>query len=217
MRRAESEAEVLRGFAETRYAAEVVEQGAAGRSPDEASASDADDMLRRGIQIPLRRHPRCRAVMPSIFMKRSTAPVGRPRTSSSTARHNWRLIALMPIAAGRPTATDPAPGAYWLLLDLRARDPELESAAEHRVRYESVSCSWKSPDVSSSEPHSYRARLAMLPGGRDVQSCRAQAATVRTISSRGDDAPPSPDPLTPNASTAFSTQSICRRYARRNG
>jgi hypothetical protein len=36
----------------------------------------------------------------------------------------------------------------------------------------------------------------MLHGGRDVQSCRAQAATVRTISSRGDDAPPSPDPLT---------------------
>ena len=27
-------------------------------------------------------------------MKRSTAPVGRPRTSSSSTRHNWRLIAL---------------------------------------------------------------------------------------------------------------------------
>src|SRR5580704_1346856 len=53
------------------------------------------------------------------------------------------------------------------------------------------------------EPHSYRARL-MLPGGRDVQSCRAQAATVWTISQRGDDAPPSPDPFTPNASTASS-------------
>jgi 2-hydroxychromene-2-carboxylate isomerase len=34
----------------------------------------------------------------------------------------------------------------------------------------------------------------MLPGGRDVQSCRAQAATVWTISQRGDDAPPSPNP-----------------------
>jgi hypothetical protein len=30
----------------------------------------------------------------------------------------------------------------------------------------------------------------MLPGGRDAQSCRAQAATVWTISQRGDDAPP---------------------------
>ena len=42
----------------------------------------------------------------------------------------------------------------------------------------------------------------MLPGGRDVHSCRAQAATVWTISRRGDDAPPSPDPFPPNASTA---------------
>jgi Transposase DDE domain group 1 len=108
-------------------------------------------------------------------------------------------------------------GAYWLLLDLRNCNPELESAAAHRVRHDSsASLEDRQPFHRACEPHSYRARL-MLPGGRDIQSCRAQAATVWTISQRGDDAPPSPDPFTPNASTALSTQPICRAWRAQNG
>jgi hypothetical protein len=91
-------------------------------------------------------------------------------------------------------------------------NPELESAAVHRVRHDSsASLEDRQPYHRAREPHSYRTRL-MLPGGRDVQSCRAQAATIWTISQRGDDAPLSPDPFTPNASTASSTQPICRAW-----
>ena len=67
---------------------------------------------------------RCRAAMLSIFMKRSTAPVDRPRTSSSNTRRNWRPIA--PVADRRsPTRCRLIlhTGAYWLLLDLRAAIP----------------------------------------------------------------------------------------------
>src|SRR4029079_11965879 len=89
--------------------------------------------------------------------------------------------------------------------------------APHSVRHLSwASCESPQPYHRAREPHSYRARL-MLPGGRDVQSCRAQAATVWTISQWGDDAPPSPDPFTPNASTASSSQSICRAWSAQNG
>src|SRR5438046_7563006 len=51
VRRAESQAEVLRGFAEARYAAQSWDQERRGSAPIEASASHADDMLRRGIDI----------------------------------------------------------------------------------------------------------------------------------------------------------------------
>ena len=73
----------------------------------------------------------------------------------------------------------------------------------------------RKPYHRARQPHSYRTRL-MLPGGRDVQSCRAQAATIWTISQRGDDAPLSPDPFTPNGSgVAFghSAENCGRRSA----
>jgi hypothetical protein len=104
-----------------------------------------------------------------------------------------------------------------MLLDLRAAIPSWKSAAAHRVRHgSSASLENRQPYHRACEPHSYRARL-MLPGGRDVHSCRAQAATIWTISRRGDDAPLSPDPFTPNASTASSTPPICRAWRAQNG
>src|SRR5256885_16427073 len=51
VRRAESQAEVLRGFAETRYAAKSWDKERRVVARVEASASHADDMLRRGIDI----------------------------------------------------------------------------------------------------------------------------------------------------------------------
>ena len=51
VRRAESQAEVLRGFAETRYAAKSWDKERRVVARIEASASHADDMLRRGIDI----------------------------------------------------------------------------------------------------------------------------------------------------------------------
>ena len=65
----------------------------------------------------------------------------------------------------------------------------------HRVRHgSSASLEDRQPYHRAREPRSYRARL-MLPRGRHVQSCRAQAATVWTISQWGDDAPLSPVPF----------------------
>ena len=83
-------------------------------------------------------------------------------------------------------------GAYWLLLDLRAAIPSWKSAAAHRVRYHpSASAEDRWSHDRDRKPRSHRARL-MLPGGRDVQSRRAQAATVWTMSQRGGDAPRAP-------------------------
>ena len=74
-------------------------------------------------------------------------------------------------------------GAYWLLLDLRAAIPSWNPLRHTEfATISSVSLEDRQPYHRAREPHSYRARL-MLPGGRDVQSCRAQAATVWTISS----------------------------------
>ena len=199
--------EVLRGFAETRYAAKSWDKERRVVARIEASASHADDMLRRGIDIRyvvtslpgsdaehIYETIYCARGQAENLIKQHKAQLASDRTSCRSPLANQMRLILHT-------------GAYWLL----------QSAAAHRVRYDpSASLENRRTFHRAREPHSYRARL-MLPGGRDVQSCRAQAATVRTISSRGDDAPPSPDPLTPNASTAFSTQSICRRYARRNG
>ena len=51
VRRAMNQAEVLRGFAETRYAAKSWDKERRVVARIEASASHADDMLRRGIDI----------------------------------------------------------------------------------------------------------------------------------------------------------------------
>ena len=123
----------------------------------------------------------------------------------------------LPLAAGQPDAAHPAHRCLLAATRPACCNPELESAAAHRVRYDPpASLENRRTFHRAREPHSYRARL-MLHGGRDVQSCRAQAATVWTISQRGDDAPPSPDPFTPNASTASSTQPICRAWRAQNG
>ena len=51
VRRAVNQAEILRGFAETRYAAKSWDKERRVVARIEASASHADDMLRRGIDI----------------------------------------------------------------------------------------------------------------------------------------------------------------------
>ena len=126
---------------------------------------------------------------------------GNSSTTSSTAARRW------PTRCG--SSCTPVPTGCYSTCVLQS---ELEPAAAHRVRHDSsASLEDRQPYHRARQPHSYRTRL-MLPGGRDVQSCRAQAATIWTISQRGDDAPLSPDPFTPNASTASSTQPICRAW-----
>src|SRR5262249_20252873 len=79
-------------------------------------------------------------------------------------------------------------GAYWLLLDLRTAIPELESAAAYRVRHHpSAAVENRRPHHPDYEPHSHPARR-MLSGGRDIQPDRLSAATVGTVTQRGDDA-----------------------------
>jgi hypothetical protein len=79
VRRAMNQDEVLRGFTETRYAAKSWDKERRVVARIEASASHADDMLRRGIDI--------RYVVTSLqgsdaehIYERSIAPAGRPRT-----------------------------------------------------------------------------------------------------------------------------------------
>jgi hypothetical protein len=189
---------VLRGFAETRYAAKSWDKERRVVARIEASASHADDMLRRGIDIRyvvtslqgsdaehIYETIYCARGQAENLIKQHKAQLPSDRTSCRSPLANQMRLILHT-------------GAYWLLL----RNSELEFAAAHRVRHDSsASLEDRQPYHRAREPHSYRARL-MLPGGRGVQSCRTQAATVWTISQRGDDAPPSPDPFTPNASTA---------------
>ena len=123
--------------------------------------------------------------MPNTFMKRSTAPAGRPRTDQAAQGTTLIRSHQLPLAAGQPDAAHPAHRRLLAATRPACCNPELESAAAHRVRHDSsASLEDRQPYHRAREPHSYRARL-MLPGGRDVQSCRAQAATVWTISQRG--------------------------------
>ena len=203
VRRAVNQAEVLRGFAETRYAAKSWDKERRVVARIEASASHADDMLRRGIDI--------RYVVTSLQGSDAghiyeTIYCARGQAENLIKQHKAQLSIRshqLPLAPGQP---DAAHLAHWCLLAAprpACCNPELEAAAAHRVRDDlSASLEDRQPYHRACEPHSYRARL-MLPRGRHIQSCRAQAATVWTISQRGDDAPPSPDPFTPNASTAF--------------
>ena len=94
--------------------------------------------------------------------------------------------------ARQPDASDPAHRRLLAAARPARRDPELESAAVHRVRYHpSASAEDRWSHDRDRKPRSHRARL-MLPGGRDVQSRRAQAAAVWTMSQRGGDAPRAP-------------------------
>src|SRR5436190_4308063 len=92
----------------------------------------------------------------------------------------------LPLAAGQPDAAHPTHRCLLAATRPACCDPELESATAHRVRHDSAaSVEDCQPYHRAREPYSYRARI-MLPRGRHVQPCRAQAATIWTISQWGD-------------------------------
>jgi Transposase DDE domain group 1 len=193
VRRAESQTEVLRGFAETRYAAKSWDRERRVVARIEASASHADDMLRRGIDI--------RYVVTSL--KRGDAEhvyaTGRPwagREPDQAAQGAAFVRShQLPLAARQPDAAHPAHRRVLAAARPARRDPELEPAAPHRVRHDpSAPLEDRRPRHRDREPHSHRTRL-MLPGGRGVQPRRTRAATVRTLKQRGGDVPRGPDPF----------------------
>jgi hypothetical protein len=123
VRRAESQAEVLRGFAETRYAAKSWDKERRVVARVEASASHADDMLRRGIDI--------RYVVTSLTQGDAehvyeTVYCARGQAENLIKQHKAQLV------SDRTSCRSPLAnqmrlilhtGAYWLLLDLRAAIP----------------------------------------------------------------------------------------------
>src|SRR5215471_13240552 len=123
VRRALDQAEVLRGFAETRYAAKSWQQERRVVARIEASASHADDMLRRGIDIRyvvtslqqsdaehLYETVYCARGQAENLIKQHKAQLSSDRTSCRSALANQMRLILHT-------------GAYWLLLDLRAAIP----------------------------------------------------------------------------------------------
>jgi len=124
MRRAESQAEVLRGFAETRYAAKSWNQERRVVARIEASASHEGDMLRRGIDIryivtSVRGHePKhlyetvyCARGQAENLIKQHKAQLASDRTSCRSPFANQMRLILHT-------------GAYWLLLDVRNAIPK---------------------------------------------------------------------------------------------
>src|SRR4029077_19333343 len=123
VRRAVNQAEVLRGFAETRYAAKSWDKERRVVARIEASASHADDMLRRGIDI--------RYVVTSLQGSDAehiyeTIYCARGQAENLIKQHKAQL------ASDRTSCRSPLAnqmrlilhtGAYWLLLDLRAAIP----------------------------------------------------------------------------------------------
>ena len=123
VRRAVNQAEVLRGFAETRYAAKSWDKERRIVARIEASASHADDMLRRGIDI--------RYVVTSLQGSDAkhiyeTIYCARGQTENLIKQHKSQL------SSDRTSCRSPMAnqmrlilhtGAYWLLLDLRAAIP----------------------------------------------------------------------------------------------
>jgi hypothetical protein len=123
VRRAESQTEVLRGFAETRYAAKSWDRERRVVARIEASASHADDMLRRGIDIryvvtSLKRGDAehvyatdyCARGQAENLIKQHKAQLSSDRTSCRSPLANQMRLILHT-------------GAYWLLHDLRAAIP----------------------------------------------------------------------------------------------
>jgi hypothetical protein len=123
VRRAESQAEVLRGFAEARYAAKSWDQERRVVARIEASASHADDMLRRGIDIRyvvtslqesdaehIYEMVYCARGQAENLIKQHKAQLSSDRTSCRSPLANQMRLILHT-------------GAYWLLLDLRAAIP----------------------------------------------------------------------------------------------
>jgi len=123
VRRAESQAEVLRGFAETRYAAKSWDRERRVVARIEASASHADDMLRRGIDIRyvvtslkqgdaehIYETDYCARGQAENLIKQHKAQLSSDRTSCRSPLANQMRLILHT-------------GAYWLLHDLRAAIP----------------------------------------------------------------------------------------------
>jgi DDE family transposase len=123
VRRAESQAAVLRGFADTRYAAKSWNKERRVVARIEASASHSDDMLRRGIDIRyvvtslqnsdaahLYETDYCARGQAENLIKQHKAQLSSDRTSCRSPLANQMRLILH-------TA------AYWLLFDLRAAIP----------------------------------------------------------------------------------------------
>jgi len=123
VRRAVNQAEVLRGFAETRYAAKSWDKERRVVARIEASTSHADDMLRRGIDIRyvvtslqgsdaehIYETIYCARGQAENLIKQHKAQLSSDRTSCRSPLANQMRLILHT-------------GAYWLLLDLRAAIP----------------------------------------------------------------------------------------------
>src|SRR5436190_1769888 len=123
VRRAESQAEVLRGFAEARYAAKSWDQERRVVARIEASASHADDMLRPSIDIRyvvtslqesdakhIYEMVYCARGQAENLIKQHKAQLSSDRTSCRSPLANQMRLILHT-------------GAYWLLLDLRTAIP----------------------------------------------------------------------------------------------
>ena len=201
VRRAENQAEMLRGFAETRYAAKSWDKERRVVARIEASASHADDMLRRGIDI--------RYVVTSLQESNAehiyeTIYCARGQAENLIKQHKAQLASDR-TSCRSPLANQNAahPAHRRLLVAARpARgNPELEPAAAHRVRHgPSASLEDRRPHHRDREPHSRRARL-LLPGGGHVQPRRARAATVSTMR-QGAAMPPRARSIHSNASNS---------------
>ena len=129
VRRAVNQAEVLRGFAETRYAAKSWDKERRVVARIEASASHADDMLRRGIDI--------RYVVTSLQGSDAkhiyeTIYCARGQTENLIKQHKSQL------SSDRTSCRSPMANqmrlilhtaAYWLMLTLREAIPKAHALA----------------------------------------------------------------------------------------
>ena len=168
VRRAESQAEVLRGFAETRYAAKSWDKERRVVARIEASASHADDMLRRGIDIRyvvtslgagdaehVYEKLYCARGQAENLIKQHKAQLASDRTSCRSPLANQMRL-------------DPAHRCLLVVARPACRNPELESAAAHRVRHH-PSASLEDRRTSHAE-HASRIRIALA-------SCCPEAET----------------------------------------
>ena len=180
-RRAEGKLAVLRGYAETRYAAKSWTRERRVAARIEAKESDEDDMLRRGIDIRyvvtslkagnaehIYATVYCARGQAENLIKQHKAQTASDRTSCrSPLANQFRLIL--------HTA------AYWLLLDVRDQVPSWHPLAAERVQQHPPS----SPEGRRAlrrdgKPHPCCTGF-VLSGGRAVRSRRVPAATVRAM------------------------------------
>jgi hypothetical protein len=119
VRRAEGQLAALRGFAETRYAAKSWARKRRVVARIEASASDEDDMLRRGLDIRYVVTSLAKGSAEAIY---ATLYCARGQAENLIKQHKAQL------ASDRTSCRSPLANqmrlilhtaAYWLLLDLR--------------------------------------------------------------------------------------------------